>query len=81
MKHIFNRGKVTSSEIANLTFEPVFCVSSKSRKRCYVACSDKKIIALELDSFDIKEVIMTSTQPIQYLAISHDSNYLYIFLI
>ena len=76
IKHIFQTGKVESSDVSSLTFEPIHCVSSKTREHCYIACNDNVIRACKLDSFEFVQVIMKTTQPIQWIAISHDSAFL-----
>ena len=66
-------GKFESSDKADITNEPVYCVASKSTKRCYIACEDYVIRSYKLDSFEFEDVIYKSTQPINCLAINHDS--------
>ena len=78
IKHIFQKGKVDSSEVSSLTFEPIHCVSSQSRGLCYIGCTDNIIRACKLDSFEFVQVIMKTTQPIQWLSVSHDSSHLYV---
>lgn len=55
---------------------PVYCVASKTKKMCYVACDDNVIRSYHLDSFAFDNVIYKTTQPINCLAISYDSVYL-----
>lgn len=76
MKHTFENGSVTSQEMSNLTFEPVCCTASAKLKRCYVACSDNAIRALELDTFEFREVVEKTTQTITSMDVSHHGNLL-----
>lgn len=69
-------GKFESSDKADITNEPVYCVASKSTKRCYIACDDYVIRSYTLDSFEFEDVIFKTTQPINCLAINHDSTLL-----
>lgn len=69
-------GKFESKDKADITNEPVYCVSSKSSKKCYIACDDYVIRSYKLDSFEFEDVIFKATQPINCLALNHDSTLL-----
>ena len=76
MENNLVNGKFESKGRSDLTNVPVSCVASKAKKMCYVACDDNVIRSYQLDSFEFDNVIYKTTQPINCLAISHDSTYL-----